>query len=319
LSGVIPKIIHQTWKTDQVPEEWCDCVQSWKRLNPEWAYHLWTDEEGRRFVAEHYPDFLKTYEGYSYNIQRADAIRYLLLYKYGGVYVDLDFECFRSIDELLIGKTMAIGLEPQKHAQWQGREWLLSNAFMASVPGHPFLSEVISAMEVANPRISFHQDVLKTTGPILLTDVAGGYLGGGLCLLKEKVLFPFTSNSVALEILKNKGPGHDGLKASCIENGGYAIHYWANTWVRDLAGALHNPNPHGVEGYTFHPGVDSPGYDIRNVGRNIQVLKSECDKNSHAMGFNTDGFLKYHIQPPSSWVPMKSAGENEGLYVKNTS
>lgn len=316
---IIPKIIHQTWKTAQVPEEWRTCVESWKRFNPNWTYHLWTDEEGRRFVADHYPEFLNHYDGYSYNIQRADALRYLVLHTYGGVYVDLDFECLRSIDELLDGKTMAVGIEPERHAQWNGREWLLSNAFMASLPKHPFLSKLISAMKAIDPQITFHEEVLKTTGPILLTDVAAQYLGRDLFIIKDHVLFPFISESQPLDILKNKGPGHADLKASCIENGGYAIHYWANTWIRDLAGPLINPDPHGVEGYTFYPGWDSLGFDIKNVGRDIRILKSECDKTSHARGFNTDGFLKYHIRPSSGWTPMKRSSENEGLYVKETS
>lgn len=40
-------------------------------------YMLWTDDTSRRFIAEKYPSFLATFEGYEYPIQRADAIRYL--------------------------------------------------------------------------------------------------------------------------------------------------------------------------------------------------------------------------------------------------
>lgn len=40
-------------------------------------YMLWTDDMSRKFIAEKYPSFLATFEGYEYPIQRADAIRYL--------------------------------------------------------------------------------------------------------------------------------------------------------------------------------------------------------------------------------------------------
>jgi mannosyltransferase OCH1-like enzyme len=44
----------------------------------------------RSFIATHYPWFLATFEGYTYPIQRADSIRYFVLYHYGGIYIDLD-------------------------------------------------------------------------------------------------------------------------------------------------------------------------------------------------------------------------------------
>ena len=40
------------------------------------------------------------YDNYGYGIQRADAMRLFFLHKYGGVYIDLDIECQRSLDFL---------------------------------------------------------------------------------------------------------------------------------------------------------------------------------------------------------------------------
>lgn len=63
---------------------------------------LWTDSSSRQFVAENYPWFLDTFDSYRYNIQRADAIRYFVLYHYGGVYIDLDIGCLKPVDPLLV-------------------------------------------------------------------------------------------------------------------------------------------------------------------------------------------------------------------------
>ncbi|MFT5275595.1 MAG: mannosyltransferase OCH1-like enzyme [Saprospiraceae bacterium] len=38
---------------------------------------------------------------YPYNIQRADAIRYLVVHYYGGVYADMDYECPQAFDPLI--------------------------------------------------------------------------------------------------------------------------------------------------------------------------------------------------------------------------
>ena len=80
----IPRIIHQTWKTKDVPSPLDQLPQTWKEYLPNWEYILWTDEMNREFVCKHFPDFLEKYDTYPCNIQRADAIRYLLLKVYGG-------------------------------------------------------------------------------------------------------------------------------------------------------------------------------------------------------------------------------------------
>ena len=51
---------------------------------------LWTDAKSRELIATEYPWFLSTFDNYSQPIQRADAIRYFVLSRYGGVYIDLD-------------------------------------------------------------------------------------------------------------------------------------------------------------------------------------------------------------------------------------
>ena len=40
------------------------------------------------------------YDGYGFGIQRADAMRLFFLHKFGGIYIDLDIECKRSLDFL---------------------------------------------------------------------------------------------------------------------------------------------------------------------------------------------------------------------------
>ena len=47
---------------------------------------------------------------------RADTFRYMVLRVVGGVYVDLDVEALRSMDELIEGRTCLIGQEPAAHA-----------------------------------------------------------------------------------------------------------------------------------------------------------------------------------------------------------
>ena len=95
------RIIHRMWKTDTVPDAWAEGEETCRRANLDWIYCHWTDAELSSFVAAVFPDFLPTYNSYPYNIQRADAARYLLLYHYAGIYLDLDIKCRLSFDDIL--------------------------------------------------------------------------------------------------------------------------------------------------------------------------------------------------------------------------
>jgi mannosyltransferase OCH1-like enzyme len=80
------------WKTSVVPDSWSLGVKKCREFNPDWLYCHWTDEELASFIDSEYPDFRSTYDAYPYDIQRSDAVRYLLLYHYGGLYLDLDID-----------------------------------------------------------------------------------------------------------------------------------------------------------------------------------------------------------------------------------
>ena len=87
----IPRVIHQLWKDEVLPERYVAMRRSWLRFNPGWELRLWTDRDLLNLVEERYPDWLATYTGYRRNISRADLGRYLVLQAFGGVYADLDY------------------------------------------------------------------------------------------------------------------------------------------------------------------------------------------------------------------------------------
>lgn len=86
----IPKIIHQTWKNKTLRERQARWSQTWCDQYPYWRYHLWTDEENDRFVKKRFPWFYPTFLQLSPAILRADSVRYLYMYYYGGLYVSDD-------------------------------------------------------------------------------------------------------------------------------------------------------------------------------------------------------------------------------------
>ena len=98
---MIPKIIHQTWKNERIPEHWKEGVDSCKGLHPAYKYILWTHATMDAFVKREFPRLYSTYRAYPHPIQRCDAFRYMVLYKMGGIYLDLDTVCKKALAPLL--------------------------------------------------------------------------------------------------------------------------------------------------------------------------------------------------------------------------
>jgi len=166
---MIPKIIHQTWKNNNIPPEWKEAQQSWKTKNPDWEYMYWTDADNLILIKEHYPWFLDTYNSYPHNIQRADAIRPFILYHYGGLYMDMDTICLKNFDNVFKKKGVYI---------FESAHFGYTNAMMASSRKHPFWKIYIDLM-IQNKNKKFYQThhlyIMQSTGPGALTKCVNSY------------------------------------------------------------------------------------------------------------------------------------------------
>eukprot|EP00937_MAST-01D_sp_MAST-1D-sp2_P003736 g3736.t1 len=161
----IPKIIHQTYKTADLPHEWKATPMHWQKQHPGWKYMLWTDETNRKLVQEHYPEHLVVYDAYPHGIQRADAARYFILHHYGGVYADLDIRPLKHIGPMLGDAQVLLPQTPNIG---------LTNAFMASTKGHPFFAHVISKLKEyqhAWYHFTRHWEIVTATGPTFIWSV----------------------------------------------------------------------------------------------------------------------------------------------------
>ncbi len=62
---MIPKLIHQTWKSSEISARFAGMVATWRGQNPDWEYRFWSDEYLDAFVADFYPEFLDIFRGYA--------------------------------------------------------------------------------------------------------------------------------------------------------------------------------------------------------------------------------------------------------------
>ncbi|QDZ23394.1 glycosyltransferase [Chloropicon primus] len=177
----IPKIIHQTYGSKALSSKLRYLVQSWRELNPGWEIRFYDDEACLNFVKQEFPEYVKAYVTLPKSVERSDFFRYMVIYKYGGVYTDIDTECKTPLDEVLLPTdTMVVGWEYEGTTQedalnhhYVRANQVLQWTFMAA-PGHPALREVcdfISNHATTKFSDNKNRDTLEKTGPGIFTDV----------------------------------------------------------------------------------------------------------------------------------------------------
>jgi mannosyltransferase OCH1-like enzyme len=232
-----PKRIFQTWKNKSPPKKMAYWAETWRSNNPDYEYVLWDDADNRRFVAEKFQWFLPTYDSYDAEIKRADAIRYMYLYTYGGIYADMDFECLKPFDSLLEtykGYDIILG-EMDSYSNRAATEWHSSNnipnAIMISKPACQFWIRVLERMIVkANSGGKGRPEV--ETGPVVLKEVYSTAWFDKIKLLPPSVLYPIswvTDEEERLAALKSdEHTLTQTIKAKYPS--AYAATYWAHSW-----------------------------------------------------------------------------------------
>lgn len=277
----IPRLIHQTWKTPELPEPYNRFAETVRACNPEFEYRLWTDADNRRFVKTHYPEFLPRFDSYRHNIERADAIRYFLLYTYGGVYIDLDMENLRPIAPLLKNAEVLLSVEAGPDIGNQ----VLSNAFMASQPRHPFFREIIRDLSENQCKDITFEDVFNITGPNMVSRI---YLQSGQ---RDKVgIIPL--EQICPAGVLDQHPRFTGKSLDQLRNGKQLtlLHHNTESWNQQW------PCPEtSFDGYTLLRGQDINGFDIDYIEpatNTLETIASKCSANPDAVAFNFNGFIK---------------------------
>ena len=192
----IPKILHQTFYTKELPAELQNNVTRLINLNPEWSYKIYDDSDIIEFIKSHYePSVLKGFLSIDkkYGAARADLFRYLLMYKVGGVYLDIKASMDRSLSEVLNldeSFVLAQWTDTGQFKQW-GTHYDLSHVpggefqqwHIVAKPGHPFLKAVIESVlaNISKYNPSLHgtgkTGVIKVTGPVAYTAAIAPLLG----------------------------------------------------------------------------------------------------------------------------------------------
>lgn len=168
---MIPKIIHRIWLgktgTQVFPEKYDYYRDRLYSLHPEFEIINWNNDSIEElFKEEQFKKYYNFWKNLPIHIQKCDFVRYLILYKYGGVYIDLDFEVYKNISDLL-DRELLLVLQPEVFIKFSNT-YLVFNGFMGCIRNHKLFLDFAEYISNIN-HIKFKFDVLSTTGPKALT------------------------------------------------------------------------------------------------------------------------------------------------------
>ena len=157
----IPRSLHMIWVGENKAPEYVNTYfLKWKELMPEWSIFLWKNED---INIDHFS--LKTINLINYSnkgAQKADIMRYFIIEKYGGFYIDTDIIPCRSFDLLLNEWSNAsVFLCHDLDLTWE----YIINAFFGAVPNHPVFGKACELIYETNINT---EDIHLETGPRLL-------------------------------------------------------------------------------------------------------------------------------------------------------
>ena len=176
----IPRHIHQIWLSTITNEPMYDnfhqasnaCIS----LHSNYNYTLWTAEKIIPWLKTHYSWFVPTFENYRYDMQRIDAMKYFVLFHFGGIYIDLDVKC--NAPDLI---TAMIPMEKRENEPdiifHMGTEGIAANTdILAAKKHHPFFKLALSELPSANRWFYlYHLTIILSAGPTYLYGIYQQY------------------------------------------------------------------------------------------------------------------------------------------------
>jgi mannosyltransferase OCH1-like enzyme len=142
-------------------------------------YNLWTLNDANVFLQTHYPYLLHMFnKPMRYNIVKCDMFRYVLMYHFGGMYLDLDFVLVKCINEIFNEQNKDIILFEEWYDSCKkesiGTDGSLHNGCLISKPKQTFWLKLISHIYSNEACIVDKSDVWKHSGTNLLRNIYTG-------------------------------------------------------------------------------------------------------------------------------------------------
>jgi len=245
MTELIPHTLHLIWFQGwhQLPQQYQQSVDNWHQLHPDWDIQLWDQYSIESLLGE----WREVYSMCYHMISRCDVGRLAILDKLGGVYADVDTDCFQPLDNLLYavqqsGNTgfLAQGTVPLLSLIPGHRRLLqtlnipsVSNCGMGFTARHPFLQQLRQQIHANMTswlsdmvHMSKALEVVWTTGPVAVA----------MALKKS----PQGVKILPLDCWQSRqvvgGPTKDDYLQLASQGTAYCAHWGASSWYQSAGG-----------------------------------------------------------------------------------
>jgi len=240
----IPKVFHYIWLGKKLPQEYIPFLETWLKYHPDWTFVFWVDNPENynlgklceNYTFDDVKKQLLTHKSKSENIvvdvknltfdnkkffdatrnygQRSDILKWEVVYRFGGVYIDVDFECTKPLDMLNYMYDFYTGIQPLDTSFIQ-----LGAALFAARPGHPILKQCVETI-----KDDWHNtQIIISTGPLHFTKCfyeAANQQGLIDVALPASYFYPCGYD-------EQKLPRKNWMRSES-----FGVHHWAGSWLK---------------------------------------------------------------------------------------
>lgn len=212
---VIPRVIHTFWFSgEHLPEKYQKCLDSWRKYAPDFEIKIWNLESYKPKGCTFFDQAIERGNwAFASDYARADVLR-----KFGGVYMDLDVEMLRPIDDLLYNDA---------YMSFESLSRIECGSGMGAKPGNKILDEICKSYE-ARPYLKEDGYWDNSTCPVRYTQVIekhGLVKNGGFQFVEDITIYPF-------EVLTGKSFDSGIIYQTDLS---YTTHHHNGNWVPESA------------------------------------------------------------------------------------
>jgi mannosyltransferase OCH1-like enzyme len=220
----IPKVIHHIWLGSPLPEKCRVLRETWIKNHPGWQFVLWTDKEIEQLGLEN----KALYDASTNWGEKSDIARYEIVYRFGGLYLDTDFECIKPMDVLHHCLDFYTGIYTS-HSRGNSPSMVMGMGLIGARAGHPILRALIDGLKTTPVKGNNNSSsILSRTGPYYFTKVV---LATAEKDNLRNVIFP--PMFVYPTPISGRGQSLDDQHKNFIKPSTFANHLWHMSWINN--------------------------------------------------------------------------------------
>ena len=161
---MIPKYIYRAWQTQTFHKKVEKRIKKTIRINKEYSHVIFTEPQRDDFVYANFEGSItEAYQQLNNVVAKVDLWRYLIIYKHGGVYLDMDASIERPISTFISDDDQAV-------ISAETNENLFLQWALFYTKEHPIIEKTIEFTVRNIKEKRYPNDIANLTGPGVYTE-----------------------------------------------------------------------------------------------------------------------------------------------------